>query len=270
MRKRKRNKDNIKLIALIFFLSVIFLSLFITFKNDNLSKSESVIKDNVYRISNILSYPFIALKEKFTDKKNKDITNVEYLGLNEEILNENKELKKLLELNNSLSDREYINATIINRNVSIWLDEVTINKGINDGVDIGMAVISSSGLIGKVIKTSNYTSIVKLITSSNRENKISVKISTPSGYVYGLMGNYENGYFIVDGISNNDEITSESTVTTSGLTDLFPSGIYIGKVNKIDRDNFDLVRVLQIESDVNFNDLYYVTVLKRKVDDNND
>ena len=45
---------------------------------------------------------------------------------------------------------------------------------------------------------------------------------------------------------------------------IFPSGLIIGKVKKVTTDNFDLSKVALVKSPVNFDDLDYVTVLKRK------
>ena len=45
---------------------------------------------------------------------------------------------------------------------------------------------------------------------------------------------------------------------------IFPSGLMVGKVKDVTTDNFDLSKVVEVEASVDFNDLDYVTVLKRK------
>ena len=52
-------------------------------------------------------------------------------------------------------------------------------------------------------------------------------------------------------------------VVTTGMGTVFPSGLMIGKVKKVTTDNFDLSKVVQVEAAVDFDDLDYVTVLKR-------
>lgn len=47
----------------------------------------------------------------------------------EELEKENNELKKLLELKDTLSEYQKINATVVNRNVGYWYDTITIDKG---------------------------------------------------------------------------------------------------------------------------------------------
>lgn len=273
MRKKKRDKK--KFIILLIILLMSLVSLVIIIDDDRkLTSVEKVIKDGVVALSNFVSTPFLAIKTNFfTESKEnyqENLEREENIGINSEILKENKELKELLELNQTLSEREYINATVINRNIGYWFNEITINKGTKHGITEGMAVINSKGLVGKISKTTNYTSKVKLLTDEHMEDKISVKIEYDDRFVYGLLSNYKDGEFIITGISNNIEINEGAKVTTSGLTDLFPSGILIGYVSEISIDNFDLAKTLKVKSDIDFDDIYYVTILNRNVDSAND
>ena len=52
-------------------------------------------------------------------------------------------------------------------------------------------------------------------------------------------------------------------VTTTGMGDIFPSGILIGTVKRVSTDNFDLARTVEVEPYVDFDDINYVTILKR-------
>ena len=172
----------------------------------------------------------------------------------------------MLHLNKTLSEQSYLNATVINRNIDYWYNSMTIDKGSKNGVEKGMAVVTSEGLIGKIEKTTNFNSTIKLITADDTNNRISVKIKTKGKYVYGLMSGYDakKGLFIVDGISDSTEIEKNSIVTTTGLADTFPSGIILGKVDSISSDNFDLAKTVNVKSDIDFNGISYVTILKRE------
>ncbi len=272
---RKKKKERKKIIILVAILLIILLSLVIVIDDERkLTKFEKVIKDGVVTLSNFVSAPFLTIKNKFFSESKDDyqynLEKQESIGLSNEILKENNELKELLKLNETLSDREYINATVINRNIAYWFNEITINKGFKSGISEGMAVINSKGLIGKIIKTSANTSKVKLLTDEHMEDKISVKIEYNDHFVYGLLSNYKDGEFIINGISNNIEINEGAKVITSGLTDLFPSGILIGYVDEVTFDNFDLAKTLKVKSEIDFDDIYYVTILNRNVDNNND
>lgn len=92
-----------------------------------------------------------------------------------------------------------------------------------------MVVISSKGLIGKVIKTSTFTSDVRLITTSDTSNKISVHISNGDNNLYGLINSYDYNKNVLEleGISNTKDVNIGDYVYTSGLGGVFPTGILI-------------------------------------------
>lgn len=262
---------SIIIIVLLFFLLYIFIN-----DNRKLTKIETIIKDAFLFIEKVIDVPI-----NFIDNELKEITNknniykkykklkekYESLELIEQKYNEvSKELNSLKEnnnLKNTLIDYEIIDAYTINRNVGYWYDTLTIDKGLDDGIVKDMAVINSKGLIGKIIKSTKNTSTVKLLTGINENNRISVKIDIDGTYLYGLLSNYQDSYFILEGISDNREITEDSIITTTGLDNLFPSGIRIGHFKKSITDNFELSRTIYVKSLVDFDNIDYVMVLKR-------
>lgn len=186
-------------------------------------------------------------------------------NVNEELENQISELKKILSIDNVLSEYENIYGVVISRDIGYWYDKVIINKGSNDGVMEGMAVINSEGLIGKVISSSNFNSTVQLLTSENI-NKTSVKIENNDNYVYGLITEYkeDKNSYIVEGIS--DDIKIGSKVTTTGFGDIFPAGIIVGTVIDSKSDAYGLAKTIEIKPNVDFNNINIVSILKRKID----
>ena len=133
-------------------------------------------------------------------------------------------------------------------------------------VEEGMVVVNSTGLIGKIIRTTTFTSEVRLITTSDTNNKISVSISNGNNKVNGLINgyDYENNLLEVEGISNTEEVNVGDYVYTSGLGGVFPSGILIGTVESITTDEYDLAKIINVKPSADFNDINYVAILKRK------
>lgn len=176
------------------------------------------------------------------------------------------DLKRVLELNYTLSEYDTINATVINRNVGYWYNNLTIDKGLKDGVKEGMAVIVPEGLIGKVESSSNHFSTVRLLTTDEILNKVSVKIELEDNYLYGLLDEYDNNrnVYKIEGITNSELVKENSIVTTTGLTDYFPGGIIIGKVSRIVKDEYDLNSIVEVRPTVNFESINLVTILNRK------
>ncbi len=245
----------------------------------NLNFVEKAVKDTTTFITKIFTAPVNFVKdkiemsnekkdlyEKYTELKEKVEKTDLYYAQIQELQKEVAELKSTLELNATLSEYTYINATVVNRNIGYWYNTLNIDKGSKNGVRKGDAVITNNGLIGKVINVSNFSSTVKLLTTNEISNKISVKIVSDDKYFYGLLIGYDEELKIykIDGITQPDLIKEGDLVTTTGLTDYFPSGILIGKVSKIVKDEYDLNSIIEVEPSVNFEDISIVTVLNRK------
>jgi rod shape-determining protein MreC len=237
----------------IFVLGIILLIGFNYFINKN-NLLENVTKDISYKITRL-----------FSTTKEINLSKEMLISKNDALEKEIVELSKLLKLNEITATYSIINATIINRNMEEFYDTVIINKGYNDGVDIGYAVINNDGLIGKVIKLGKETSTVKLLTSSDLYNMLSVNIHTSSGDIYGILSDYdeETNSFIIEGIDELTKIEVGDIVSTTGLENNYPNGINIGKVVRISKDNFDLAYILKVEPYIDFNNFHYVAVLDR-------
>ena len=280
MYKRKKQVDSRNLlIIVIIIISFVLVVLAVALKNDRkLNPVEKIIKDTGVFTIKIVKFPFDFLKKIIDENHEKNVIYKKYKKLlkksdevdsivasNDNLKNEVKKLKESLELKTALSDQFLLNATVVYRNIGYWYDEVTIDKGSSDGIKKDMAVVTSKGLIGRTSKVSKYSSTVKLLSNDNMNNKISVKIKSKDDYVYGLISNYDSkrNVYTVEGISDNVEIPMGADVVTTGMGTIFPSGLLIGKVEKITTDNFDLSKVAEVKSSVNYDDIDYVTVVKR-------
>ncbi len=230
-----------RVIFAIGFISLIVIALYLTFNVDSLYLSKAV-KEIVY-------FPF------------NDLNNsIDVIGenLNNELLLENEELKKEIELDKSLSNFEVIDAVVIARNPSYWLNSITINKGKKDGLKEGMACVVSEGLIGSISSVTIDTATVRLLSSIDNENKLSVVVGK-----YNKVLEVSENNLVIRGILKNEEIKNGDVVKTSGLSNLFPSGIAIGKVVALSNDNYDSSLIARIELFADINNLKFVSVLKR-------
>jgi len=281
MRKRKKRIEKRKILLIILLVLCVILGYIanVVSTDRKLTIFEKAIKDSVLVIQKVITYPIDLVIDIIDENKEKNKMYEEYESLkqrlneaefyiteNEELKKQINDLKEVLNLNTTLAEYENINATIIGRDLYYWNDNVVIDKGEEDGIAIDMPVIVAEGLIGKVVKTSNFNSTVRLLTSNNVNDKISVKINSNDKYTYGILSRYDekNDKYIIEGIAENMEIKEDSLVTTTGIGDIFPAGIVIGKVVGISTDNFDLSSILEVKSNVDFDSINYITVLKRK------
>lgn len=248
-KKRNHKQNKILILSIIFFL-LILMTFYVT-KNKNYSKIEKVIHDVGVGLESI----FIP--------KTKEYSQSLIDGINQELATENQELKKMLELKDE--EYSYIHATVINREID-WYQEITIDKGEKDGIQVDMAVISNQGLIGRISKTGYSSSIVKLLTASSNDMKVAVDIKNETGIIHGIIDDYleSESLIQVNNISKNAEINIEDKVYTNGLGGIYPSGIYIGKVVEVTTDSLGLNKIVKIKPDTSYDILRYVSVIDRR------
>ena len=236
----------------LFLLIILLVISYFTFINPtNLLKPFYYIKD-------ILFSPVHAISS------NINLSN----ELEESIINSLKddlhELEKLNNINLSISDFEMINSTVISRNTMYWFNSLIINKGKSDGIELDMAVIDKSGLIGRISMVTNNTATVKLITTNDTKNKISAVIRDKEN-IYGVINGYDSDNNLLSLIiSDNRNIEKDSVVETTGMGGVFPSGILIGKVYDVIKKNDGVTNIVRVIPSSNIEGERYVTVLSRK------
>lgn len=257
--KKKNNKIYLKILILIGIIGILFLSLFYFVSDKKNNIVFSCIKDISAFTSKIFYYPYNKLNEKYT-KSDYDVIESENKTLKKEIDN----LKKELDLKKILSDKTIVNASLIKRSTSYWYNMLSIDKGKKDGIKIGNAVMNNGGVIGKVISVSPNSSEVKLITSKHMDDYISAMFIIDNNSYYGLIDGYDikkNEIHLKNVIGDfNSEIIGVNVVT-SGLSDSFSSGLLIGKIKKLDKDNYGISNDIYITPSTNINDITIVSVI---------
>ena len=265
MYKRRKQKKYDKRIIGVGSGILIFVLLFVSLQfNRKEFFLESILKDSLMVVNRVAMYPFTALNnEKNIDQSESYLIQKK---VNESLEKEIQELKSLLDLNRTLTEYDTVNATILSRNKSYWFNTMMIDKGSSSGIKRDMAVITNNGLIGKISKVYRYSSEIKLITSDDINYKVSVAIKTGDSEAYAILNGYDSktGYIKVSGVDKNSNVKEDDEIVTSGLGGVFPGGIYVGQVKKIESDKYDLSKVLYIKTNQDFNNIHYVTVLKEK------
>lgn len=255
MNNKKKRKHRV-----IFFLIalIIVFSLFYYFINDNVKNNFILnnINDINANISNIASLSFVKKNNYIIDLK-KEINN----DYKKEII----KLKETLDLNKLNCDKRLINSTVIKRSTDYWYNIITIDKGSNQKIKKGYAVINANGLVGKVINVNKNSSDVKLLISLNNDNYVSASFNYENNDYYGLIEKYDlikNELIIKNVLGDfNQERIKNINVVTSGLSDSFSSGLLIGKIKEIKKDDFGLSNVIIVTPTVDFNALDIVSVV---------
>lgn len=239
-------KKKSKIILIIIAILLFTFSVYYNFKEDNTYNS---YLRNIY-------YNFLGI---FNKNHTLEVSYSNEAIENKELKQTIAELSQLLELKTILADYEVVNASVISRSLASWYDTLVIDKGRIDGIEEGMCVTNGSALVGTIIEVMEDNSIVRLITNS--QNKVSAKILDEE-VIFGLIYEYHDNHLIMKGLKNT-KVNLESEVVTTGMSYIYPSGIYIGKVKEVNYDDYELTPIVKIETPVDFNNILYVSVLER-------
>jgi len=234
---KKSNKQRFSLIALIFF-SLILISLSrINFTPINYLKSG--LNEIVYRISFIVSLPeqkivssantikehykmyeeFVFLKENLKEFEG-DKYKLNYL------VSENKRLRKLID--EYIINSDELVAKVLLDKESPFLKSIIVNKGSQDNVKIGMAVLDGPYLIGKIVEVNYSSSRALLISDLNSK----IPVILEPGNIQSIMSGSGKTLGEIQYFKNSElKISDNKLIYTSGSGGIFKAGIPIGKLN---------------------------------------
>lgn len=157
---------------------------------------------------------------------------------------------------------EYIDAKVINNSVNKRNNYLTINRGAKDGIAKGMGVICATGVVGKVAFVGEHLSIVQSLLHKDSRFSGMLKDTKEIGYLqWGENMNPFRGV-LVD-VSNSARPRVGEWVVTSQLS-LFPAGIPLGKVTKLNVKGEGFFLNLEVNFAVDFSKLEYVYVIRNK------
>ena len=243
-KKKLKHKSKLPIITVMLFLLI--MTMYVIYNSKILKEFHMFFNEIGYKIESILLV------------KNPPINNNILIGIDDELLKENIELKNLLNIKNDYYNM--VTCNVIKRDIE-WYNTLTIDKGRNSNIDINMAVIDSNGLIGKIIEVGENYSIVELISSNNNNSKIAININD----THGILDSYykNNNVLMIKNINKNSDIKVGNKVYTNGIGGVYPAGIYIGEVLEILNDKDDLSKLLKVSISNNFNNIRYVNVVRR-------
>ena len=215
-----RKKD-----VVVFFI-LLFLSLSFIFNSNYFHKSKVILFSN--SITNYTNEVFENIDWYFELKK-----------INSSLVEENLILKNQLEKfieKNSIDSLEnvafqYQNAKVISNNLSSFKNNLIINKGTKHGLKNEMGVISSTGIVGIIDRTSkNYSSVMSVL---NTESKINAKVKRTSHFGTLEWNGLSNRDLLLNDIPETADIKIGDSIITGGMSLIFPEGINIGVISDI-------------------------------------
>jgi len=177
-----------------------------------------------------------------------------------EIKEENARLKELLAFKTNLASQLTTEAAaVIGRTPGNWFGSIIINKGAKDGIRRDMTVITPAGLVGRVMRVSDSTAEVLLITDPRSGVGGLVQETRAPGIVEGVAGG--RGVLQMVHIPNDLAPDKGHGIITSGFGSVFPKGIPVGTVTEVRRERSGLFKMALVKSAVDFNRLEEVLVI---------
>ena len=158
-------------------------------------------------------------------------------------------------------------AQVIGTDTNLLRQIVMLNKGAQDGVQVGQTVIDEKGILGQIINVYPNTSRLLLITDEQQSVAVTVKrtgqraIVTGQGIPTSLSLDY---VFKTSDVRVGDELIS------SGLGGRIPAGYRVGRVAHVKDGQADNFRSIEVMPAANFIDNAYVLILQDKRANSND
>jgi rod shape-determining protein MreC len=161
-----------------------------------------------------------------------------------------------------------VQARVIARSPSAWFQSFQINKGTSDGVRVDQPVVNSDGLVGKVKEVSDGNAVVMLLTDPDFGVSAQALESGEPGSVGPAVG--DAGDLRFELVPNAKEVRRGERIITAGtstsakvtdLSSLYPRGILIGTVSRIETGEGELDRVIHVEPVADLRSLDLVEVL---------
>ena len=173
---------------------------------------------------------------------------------------EAERLEKLFKLNEK-SNYQTVVARVIASDPSMWFDGVTIDKGRWSGVEVNMPVVTSGGIVGRVVSTSPWSAQVMLVTDEKSGAGAIVGQLGQSSALGSVKGMGENGLLEMRYVSGMEKVQLGDTVTTTGQDAIYPPGYNVGEVVEVRPGSATQAQVIRIRPGAGLDRLKEVAVL---------
>jgi rod shape-determining protein MreC len=175
---------------------------------------------------------------------------------------ESVRLRELLELQQAVP-LDTLAAQVVGRDGVPWFRTLTLDKGEADGVRLDAAVISATGVVGRVFAVGPRAARVQVLLDRDSGAAALVERSRVMGVVSGQVASAETGAedLALKYVPERADVVVGDLVVTSGLDRIFPKGLVIGRVRAVG-EVAGLFRDVRVEPSARFDRLEEVLVLR--------
>jgi rod shape-determining protein MreC len=178
------------------------------------------------------------------------------LVLLQEAARENARLRAMIDFKQS-SSYDLVPARAVARDLGQRYRSVIIDAGVNKGIALAMPVVTDRGLVGKIVGVYGHMSLVQLL----RDGANRTSVMTTTGRQVGILETDNGSSFFVR-YRSDAEVQPGDTLITSGFGGVYPRGLSVGTIEKINPDNQSLFKRAGVHMAVDFEKLEELFVLR--------
>ncbi|HUV37291.1 MAG TPA: rod shape-determining protein MreC [Patescibacteria group bacterium] len=239
-----------------------------------LTRDEASKVNAARTVSAVLLYPveqvrnYVSSIEKLREENDKLRALAVSMSLERERLLqfrlERNRLRRLIGLRED-SFHRFLPCEVIALTVNPFHHSVTIDRGTQDSVRVGMPVVGYRGLVGRVTQVFPHHARVLLLNNKS----ISVSCLDKRSNVVGMLEWERGNNFRLEFVGKEEDVIQGDTLVTSGLGRVFPKGFPVGIVYRVAEEKGELSRRVGVISMTDLNTLQelFIVVGSRKWDD---
>lgn len=178
-----------------------------------------------------------ASEETLTQLRERNAELTALLAQAEELRKENERLQGLVNIVGAYGV-EGPTGRVVGRSTDAWNQTVTLDVGSSSGVEEGLTVIGSTGVVGQVISVAPGSCVVRLLTDPQSGAAALVQSSRAEGVVRGSLA----GLLYLENTDAKAELSVGDVVLTSGLGGSYTRGLLIGTIVRIEGGSGDAGR----------------------------
>ena len=259
-----------KAIAILLLFTVLFWLLTVQVKNGRFSLLEKPVLAVSGFIERIVTWPFKTISavvrgyillvntERDNSRLREELDRLKVENaVSNELLLENERLRQMLDFKAARHPTS-IPVKVIGKELSPASSTVTINKGSDQGIQKDMAVVTATGIVGKIQTVSAGSAKVILLTDPGTTLAVRVQRNREEGLLEGKLVNCALKY-----VSYYADIQKGDLLVTSGLDGIFPAGLTVGTVVNVSKHEAAAFQTIVAEPAVPFSRLEEALVLRK-------
>jgi len=182
------------------------------------------------------------------------------LEASQEQIGEAARLREILELRPILPFPT-LTAQVIAREGVPWFRNITIDKGLSDGVTLNAPVLGVGGVMGRVVEVGPRAAKVQLLLDRDSGMGVRIERTRTTGVVAGQVAFSDSGTseLLMKYVPVLADVAVGDVVVTSGLDQMYPKGLVVGRVRSVGKGS-GLFKEVAVQPSANFEKIEEVMV----------